>query len=682
MKKIACMLLVLIMVLSLSACGGGSSKYQDIIDMLDNKDYAGAINVISQMAMAEQMAGQEQTPVVEILASTWTTNAEKGPREMTFTTDGNLTVDGKAMTWSTDKGEFDVEMRLQIFEDGIHRYLAFFNASDRYAVPFVELYYMEEVDGHMECGEYIGKYYNHPMITLLMSSWSPVSSYEKVVDGFWLSSGDASINGESYDWEVTDDSSEDQLVVHASGKNDVTGEYTMTVSMRGDYPVLTLTDDATGASGLYYNGNYGEDETWAENRYANAMNWLNEYEQYGYFWTNDTNYEDEAAINFLQAEFEACDGYKDSAERLANWDSVWFTRANRYLQRYLENGYFYADPEDTYYNDYSGAVEFLHGLFTDISDYSEAATVLENWNDVLLNRANRILEEYLSRSDGQLHIDGKWQSANASRAYVYAQFAQIQDSADAAAVLDNFTIVPQAYIGAKYATVDNMGNEGNGTWESFRYNDKGQMIYADAWHNAVFDDLFETYGAREDLNFFYDDAGVMNEIKISYNLESSVTAVLTPSYDEKGNLVAISATYNDGTRNYTFTYDEAGRRTTAHLDKNVNGETSSWSIYDYTYTYDAAGRLIQKEYVNNSTIQTTTYTYDANGYLIQESMVENYHYSYSGTKEYRYTKTMTYTYDAQGRPVTAEYTSDQSNFNYKSYTITYNYEDLYFYNAD
>lgn len=675
MKRIVSLLIVLVMVLCLSACG--SDKYGDIIEMLDNKDYAGAINVISQMAMQEQMAGQEDTPVVEVLANTWTTNAEKGPRELTFGTDGTLTVDGKAMTWSTDKGEFGPEMRLQIFENGTHRYFAHFTASDRYAVPYISLFYMQEVDGYMQQGEHIGTYYNHPMITVLMNSWNAVSSYEKVVDGFWINSNEASINNDSYDWEVTDSSSQDKLTIHASGKNDVTGEYTMTVSMRGEYPVLTVTDDATGATGLYYNYNYGEDETWVENRYAVAMDWMSHFEEYGNFYTDDMTYEDEEAINFLHDQFASFNGYKDSADRLANWDSVWFMRANRYLQRYLENEHFYAGPEDTYYDDYAGAVEYLHGMFTEIGDYSEAAAVLNNWNDVLLTRANRILEDYLSRSDGELHINGKWQSANASRAYVYEQFAQIQGSDEAAAVLDSFTIVPQMYTGSKYATVDNLGNENNGTWETFKYDENGRMIYA----NSA-DELFETYGASDRLHFFYDDAGVMTEIKIAYNVETDVTAVLTPAYDENGRLVSISATYNNGTRTYTFTYDDAGHRISAVIDQNVNGGTDTWSVYNYTYTYDDAGRLVEKVYSHSSTIQTTTYTYDENGFLIQETMVETYYYSYNGTTEYRYTKTLTYTNDELGRPVTAEYTSDESGFNYQSYTITYNYEDLYFYNAD
>ena len=75
-------------------------------------------------------------------------------------------------------------------------------------------------------------------------------------------------------------------------------------------------------------------------------------------------------------------------------------------------------------------------------------------------------------------------------------------------------------------------------------------------------------------------------------------------------------------------------------------------------------------------------TYDENGFLIREDMVDAYYDSWSGTTTYRDTTTIIYTNDAQGRHISAERTSDASNFNYKSYTITYNYEDLYFYNAD
>lgn len=55
---------------------------------------------------------------------------------------------------------------------------------------------------------------------------------------------------------------------------------------------------------------------------------------------------------------------------------------------------------------------------------------------------------------------------------------------------------------------------------------------------------------------------------------------------------------------------------------------------------------------------------------------------YYGEIIYRDTTTMIYTNDAQGRHITAERTSDENGFNYQSYTITYNYEDLYFYNED
>lgn len=671
MKRIVSLLIVLVMVLCLSACG--SSKYEDIIEMLDNKDYNGAIQVISQMAMEEQMAGQEETPVVEVLANTWTTNAEKGPRELTFSTDGTLTVDGKAMTWTTDKGGMATEMQLQIFEDGTHRYLAWFCASDRYAVPFIELSYMEEVDGYMTSGDYIGKYYNHPLVTSLMNDWNEVSDYEKVVDSFWINTSDMTINGDSYDWEVVDAASADQITIHASGKNDVTGEYTMTMSKRGEYPVMTVTDDATGATGLYYNTNVGKDETWAEVVYARTMNLLQLFEENGSFWTNDQNYEDEEAINYLHDQFTACGGYRDSADLLANWDSVYFMRANGYLQRYLENGYFYAGPEDVYYND-ANAIEYLHGLFNEIADYSESAAVLADWDSVLLVRANRYMEDYLG--DGDIYLNDSWVSGNTARAYIYSLYAEIADNAEAADILDNFTMVPQMCTGAKTLTVDNLGNESSGTWTKYTYDSNGNMIYGRD------SELFETYGQTDDLHFYYDENGVMTEIKYAWNPESSVTAVMTPTYDENGNLISISAVYNEGTHTYTFAYDEAGRRISAVINKNVEGGTTDWYIYNFTYTYDDAGRLIEKVREQDDTYRTTTYTYDENGFLIQETMVETYYRSYNGTTDYNYTQTITYTNDELGRPVTAEVTTDYQYDNYKSKTITYTYEDLYFYNEE
>ena len=88
---------------------------------------------------------------------------------------------------------------------------------------------------------------------------------------------------------------------------------------------------------------------------------------------------------------------------------------------------------------------------------------------------------------------------------------------------------------------------------------------------------------------------------------------------------------------------------------------------------------MEKVQYRNNTFYTTTYTYDANGFMIMETLVETYE-NYNDEIVYRDTTTMTYTNDELGRHITAERTSDENGFNYQSYTITYNYEDLYFYN--
>lgn len=676
MKRILSLLIILVLVLSLSACSGEEAqlyeKYASVIEQLEMKNYSAAIEEITQMAMKEQMTGREQTPIVEILANTWTTQAEKGPQSITFKTDGTLTVDGENMTWTTEKGEWAAEMRLHIYEGGVVRYRAWFSTSDRYAVPYITLYYMEEIDGTMQQGDHIGTYYNHPMVTLLFNDWRAVSSYEKVVDNFWMQNGDITINGDNCKWEITDASSQDRLVIHAKGKNEATCEYTMTVTMRGEHPIMVLTDDSTQSSGLYYNSHFGKEDTWVEVVYPKAVEYLNNLKNNGQFRIDDQTYRYENAVNCLYDLFSSLESYRDSAELVPSKEAAWFYMGNYYLQRYLNDGYFRAGNDgNDYYNDQK-AVSFLHELFSGIAGQPDADAVLEDWDSVLLVQANRYLKSYLD--NGYIYLDDRSLSKNDALAFLYALFAEIPENEEAAAVLKNFVVVPQKYTGGTYVTIDNLGNESKGTWETFKYDAKGRMIYA-----GYADELFEVYGQTSDLHFYYDDAGLLYEIKYAYNPETNVNALMTPDYDDNGNLISITTTHNHGTMYYTFTYDEAGRRISAIIDKNYGGNNSAWNIYKYTYQYDEAGRLVEKLYVRDSTIQTTTYIYDENGFLIQQTMVETYNYSYNGTTEYHYSETITYTNDAQGRHMTASVTTDKSGDSYKSRTVTFVYEDLYFY---
>ena len=94
---------------------------------------------------------------------------------------------------------------------------------------------------------------------------------------------------------TSENDKKDQLTGHASAKNEATGEFTMTVYFRGETPMMTLTNDLTGETGTYYNGNYERDYEWVELVYAEAISDLeHEYNgAYRYFqtitYTNDAN---------------------------------------------------------------------------------------------------------------------------------------------------------------------------------------------------------------------------------------------------------------------------------------------------------------------------------------------------------------------------------------------------------
>lgn len=617
MKRALSILIVCVMLLSLFGCASEEAqlyeKYASIIDQLETQNYSGAIHEITQMAIQEQKGEIEEVPVMQLLCDTWYTsdsgNTSK-PLELTFHEDGTCTIGGKSMTWLAEGEEDGNNLHVQIFDNGDYCYYLWSCASDYYAVPYLDLMNVEEMDGNMMPVSTVGSYYNHPMIPLLNNSWQAIDRNNPVSSGFWIGIESFSISNKEYKWAVVNDESQESLTIQATAK-DGSSEYTMTLAMRGEYPTMTVTD-SDGNDYLYYLYEYGYDSEWVEYRYVVANNYLADYLEDGSFWVSgdDTSYNDSNAIDYLYGLFTALDGYGNSAQILADWDSVLYSRAMRYLNRYLEYGSF------------------------------------------------SVGEEYYR--------------SNAALAYVYDQFAQIQGYGDCDAILSRFTILPQMYTGAKVVTIDNLGNEGSSIYTEFEYDANGNMTYG---RDPAF---AETYD-QTSLYFHYDENNVLYEVQYG-----NVSAIMTPEFDENGNVVAVTARYNSGTYYYTFEYDEEGRIVTGIINDNKDGGTDRTNIDTYTYTYED-GRLVKKVWESpwsslHTDYKTTTYTFDENGYLIQETMVSSR--LYNGTETVLYTQTITYTNDEAGRPVSASFTTDNSSDNYQSKTVTYTYEDLYFYNAE
>lgn len=697
MKRGISLLLAVLMVLALTGCASEGQqlyeKYAGIIDMLETKDYQGAIRDITAMAAQEQQGNVEKTPILQILCDTWYCSYEDAPAQISFTEDGNCTINGTAMTWLAQGDESETYRWFQLYEDGQLRYMLCLNNESNYVVPAASLYYAEERDGSIYSGDHIGSYYNHPMLSKLLRSWNAISGYEQVVEGVSLNSNEASIGGKDYDWSITDDGQQDSLTVHAEGQNDVTGAYTMTLTQRDGHTVLYVTDDATGKTGLYYNYEYGYETTWPEYVYPEAIGNLNSYLENGNFWCeiSEENYydSDDNAISYLYDQFVSLGDYADAAEILANWDAVKYSRAMRYLTRFEERSSFYIG--ETQYSWNLDTLAFIKSQFEEIASYPEAADVLANWDSVLYDRAMYYLQECYLRGYGFDIGETYYNSSNnATLEYIYSQFAEISDYADAAAILDRFTIVENKYLSYNYTTLDHMGNESKyGEYNSpYKYNALGQVI---CYTN--YDENGRMYGVYENNAYFtYDDAGKITETKLGYSADD-VGALITPTYDENGNKVSEHVVHNSGEHDITYTYDDQGRLVEMRRPYSSSYDFETY-YYFYRYTYDEAGRLVEKVfgemddgYVDYEYIYT--YVYDAAGNQIQEIETYNSYSYHSENIYYTYTHTAECVTDDLGNVIQKNWTygstvyssGTENRHSYASSTYNYTYGNVYFFDS-
>lgn len=650
MKRMISLLLAILMVLALTACGDSGNqdpnegqsqavgqalyeKYAEIISMLEEKDYQGAIRDITQMAIAEQRGEVEEVPVMQVLCeSTWYTIYEDAPQEITFSEDGTCKIGGETMNWLAEESWSDTYLRLQLSKDG--QICRFVSIETGNKVPYVNLSYAEEYDNGISSGESIGTYYNHPLMPYLLRSWYELSDYETVgdVSGFSLGNGSASVNGDSCDWTLVSSDSSDSLVAHIDAKNEREGAYTATLTMRDGHPVMTFVDDTTGESGLYYNGNSdGYEKTWIEYVYAEAMQ----------------NYSD-----------------------------------------YLENGSFWCSVTETSYSDSSDtAISYLYDQFASVGDYKDAAQILENWDAVRFNRAMRMLNTYL-RGSG-FHVGETYYSEHNGNvlSYLYSQFAELEGYVEADDILERFTIVEDVFLKSSVVSTDNMGNTGNtSTDETQEYNELGQVVYYSGYTK-----LNRLYGSSYGAYYTYDEAGVVSGINLGYT--DSIYVRITPTYDANGNKISEHVVNNSGEFDLTYIYDDQNRLVEIRRP-NTNYNDPEKYYYTWTYTYDENGNLLQEVYafMDNGTLRSESinaYTYDAAGVRIGETDTYNF-YSYSYGQLYEtHTHVADYVYDEQGRVIQKNWTYGNTVYtsgteekpSQASAVYTYTYGNVYFFDS-
>lgn len=587
MKRILAMLLAVIMLIGLCACGstdvpgsvpggvnGGDEKdneifmlfdkYDEIIWALENQDYSYAIQEIVRLSNL----GKEVTSMDQIFQAEWYPEQDvdgEVPSKITVSEGGAVEIDGKAYTFLLENSDSE-QLWGWLMEDGTCRYGVQLNFRDGWVSPRLILHSARETADGYRTEDWLAEYYNNAMLPWLLLSWNRMGEDESMPSHISADYSDIYINDKELTWTIT--ATEGQNIT-ADIDN---GAYTVELELRGEKPLLTLTENATGNSACYYNYSLGYDATWPEYIYPEAMEYLNyclEDQENG--WTP---------------------GFRDYTVEV---------------------------PEDQDHPYYEGnaAWKRLYEIFTALGDY--------------------------------------------------------KDSAEIAA---RFTIVKDMYTGASLVSVDNMGNERtNSEYEYFKYNALGQMVTGKSW------DIRWMYGGDSYNKYFtYDESGRISKIQQGSN--SNVEWIVTPVYDSEGRMVGGTYKSNNYTHELSYTYDEQGR-----LIENIVWYNSG--RYKHTYTYDANGNLVKDVYWYGSSESddykdnryTVDYIYDAQGHLVKRVLTNEYYRDWSNDNKFsvEWVYTWNYTNDAQGRPVSADYTEvdNEGNSQYASHTITYHYDDLY-----
>lgn len=570
MKRFLAVLMAVVMLLALCACGGSGGqdgmeeeihqlfdKYSTIIYMLEDEQYQIAVQEIVRMS---NQGRDDLTSMDQTFQAEWYSEIAAGagaPGRITVNEDGVVDVDGREFSLLVADSNSEY-LWGWLLEDGTCVYHVELSFRGDSAIPRLVLFTARETADGYQSGDWLAEYYNDAMLPYLLMSWRKMGGDESMDNYIYLDYEDASINDEELSWSIT--ASEGSTITA-----DINGTYTVAVELRGELPMLTLTENATGATADYCS-DLGYDVSWPEYIYPQAMKGLNE-----------------------------------CLEDVAN-------------------GY---NPDFWY----------------DVGDVSEKYSGNEAWKKL------------------------------------YEVFSQLGDYKDSAGIVGRFTILKDMYTGASLLSVDNMGNEStNSDYEYFKYNSLGQMVTGKSW------DIRWLYGGDGYAKYFtYDESGRIS--KIQQGTGNNVEWVVTPVYDSEGRMVGGTYQSNSYTHELSYTYDDQGR-----LIENIVWSNSHRS--KHTYTYDESGNLVKDVYWYgssepnyNSYRYTVDYTYDAQGYLIKRVWTEEYYRSYSSKFDLGETYIWVYTNDAQGRPVSAEYTTLDSsgNTNYASRTITYNYDDLYFF---
>lgn len=337
MKRVFAVLLCAVMLLSMAGCADKEElalqaeqaqkyqKYAELIETLEQANYKDALHKVAMLEHQAQLANQGDRPeTVQLLSREWTLYAESdynytSPTQLSFNADGSCSVNGTSMTW-IEQGSNDSSIEGLILDNGENSFYFYFNANrEAPSRSSLQLNLVESTEWGLTSGDHIATYIAHPYAPQVMASWRLLDGDDTMPESFYIDRYNMSCSDLSFTWDITSAVDDSTVAVHATALNGYTQEYSLVMQERDGHYVMTLTDDATGASALYYCDQYGYEASWPEYLYPRALEWVKGYVNSNYFWTSDRSYSDNEALVFLHQKFTELGDYKDSADYLSRF---------------------------------------------------------------------------------------------------------------------------------------------------------------------------------------------------------------------------------------------------------------------------------------------------------------------------------------------------------------------------
>ena len=344
------------------------------------------------------------------------------------------------------------------------------------------------------------EYYDHPLLGLANSgSWESFDRFTMIDDYFYVSPWSETTEVADVEYTVQFDTKASQDELVVNLLEGDTVRYVAHIFMDGEYPMATLTDQQSGAQTLYYNYELGYDPE--------------------------------------------------------NPDALYFQVLNLVYR---------------YANDYS-----VYTLETD---------------------------EYLDSEE--------------KLPYIYEKLTALNGYNQTQEFLDRFTVVPSKLTEVTQYNTDKLNNVSESWLSRYGYDETGAM----AWARG--EDVVEMYGVYDtyDTQYFtYDEKGNIADVQIRWS--ETIEAIGTPIYDGEGKLVGMEVQEQSDEYTSVFTYDAEDRVIKLYIP-----EPGASYDMTFDYTYDDAGKLVSKVKTygyNGRYSVTTTYTYNGDAVVErQENWVE------------------------------------------------------------